>query len=70
MEEKQTLEIPKTEYVYRDLPSITYELNITASMTEAERIYISVSDKTSSGALKTFREVQKDVEKRKNDKLP
>lgn len=59
--EKETIEIHNTEYVDRELPTITYDRLITTSMTESERTYISISDKTSKAALETFEKVRKDV---------
>lgn len=57
--EKET--IHNTEYVDRELPTITYDRVITTSMTESERTHISISDKTSKAALETFEKVRKDV---------
>jgi hypothetical protein len=59
--EKETIEIHNTEYVDRELPTITYDRVITTSMTESERTHISISDKTSKAALETFEKVRKDV---------
>jgi len=61
MAERDTIEIHKTEYVDRDLPTITYESSKSESMTEGERTYISVSDKTSERALTTFKALLKEI---------
>jgi hypothetical protein len=46
--EKETIEIHNTEYVDRELPTITYDRVIT-------------TNKTSKAALETFEKVRKDV---------
>lgn len=59
MTEEKIVEIHKTEYVDKELPTITFEQVKTTSMTEHERTYISVSDKTSEEALRIFEKVKK-----------
>lgn len=61
MSEKETIEIHNTEYVDKELPTITYERTKIMSMTEHDRTYISVSDKTSEAALHTFEKIRKNT---------
>lgn len=66
MNDKETIEIHKTEYVDKDLPTIYYEHVTQSDMTHGEKITITVSDKTSKAAFRTFKEIRKEI--RSNDK--
>jgi len=49
--DKEIIEIHKTEYVDKEIPSILYEHVKQEDMTRVERTTITVSDKTSKAAL-------------------
>ena len=54
--------IYNTEYIDRELPTVTYEKVKTTGMTEHERIFISVSDKTSREALRTLEKIRRNTQ--------
>lgn len=53
-------EIHKTEYVDKKLPTIYYSHKNVKSLTEWSEDVIEVSDKTSNGALKTFKKIREE----------
>ncbi len=63
--EREIIEIHKTEYVDKGIPTIVYEHVKQEDMTRVERTFITVSDKTSSAALQTFKDMRKEIEKKK-----
>ena len=58
MTEKEKLEIHKTEYVDKKIPTIVYVKTKQDDMTHGEHIRIEVSDRTSEEAFKTFKQIR------------
>lgn len=54
--------IHKTEFVEMELPKIYYERIEQHDMTDWQKTTISVSDKSSTKALETFKKVKDEVE--------
>ena len=54
-------EIHKTEFIDKQLPTIYYEKTTHKSMTNSTNVVLKVSDTTSEKAVKTFREIQKEL---------
>ena len=61
MTEKEKLEIHKTEYVDKKIPTIVYVKTKQDDMTHGEHIRIEVSDKTSEEAFKTFKQIRDEL---------
>lgn len=61
MNEKETIEIHRTEFVDKEIPTISYEHVKQEDMTHGERTTITVSDKTSKAAFRTFRDIRKEI---------
>lgn len=61
MSEKEKLEIHKTEYVDKKIPTIVYVKTKQDDMTHGEHIRIEVSDRTSEEAFKTFKQIRDEL---------
>lgn len=57
--EGSKLEIHKTEFVDKELPTILFESTKQHDMSHGEQITIRVSDKTSKRAFQTFKKVKR-----------
>ena len=60
---KEKLEIHKTEYVDKKIPTIVYVKTKQDDMTHGEHIRIEVSDRTSEEAFKTFKQIRDELKK-------
>jgi len=61
MTEREIIEIHKTEYVDKDIPTILYEHVTQDDLTHGERTTITVSDKSSKAAFRTFKDIRKEI---------
>ena len=66
MSEKEKLEIHKTEYVDKKIPTIVYIKTKQDDMTHGEHIRIEVSDRTSEEAFKTFKQIRDELKEEEN----
>jgi len=67
MGEKEKLEIHKTAYVDKRIPTIVYEQTKQDSMTHGEHIKIEVSDRTSDDAFQTFKRIRDELKEGESD---
>ena len=61
MEQREVKEIYKTEFIDKELPRIYFEKEEHKNSTVKSRTVITVSDKTSEEALKTFDKIRKAI---------
>lgn len=59
MVEKEVHQIHKTEFIDKQLPTISYQKVNKKSTSESEGVHIVVSDASSKEALKTLKEILK-----------